>query len=153
MKYFNTLYKSVIEKKSYSIIKGYDESEIHKAVDFSKKKLPESYIEFLTLMGRKSAFLGGGIYSINSLPILKEEAMAIMNISNKKFVLKDNDFVFWADGGIAFAYFNLDEGENPPVYGFISGQISDKCTEVSSNFSNFINSLHNGENIWAHLFE
>ena len=44
----------------------------------------------------------------------------------------------------AFAFFNLCEGENPPVYGFMENQNSDELIMMTKTFTEFLEKSYSG---------
>lgn len=105
--------------------------------------LPKAYIEFLKTMGNGTGdrFLSG--YSCFSKEIfnLKDWAMEILYENENTELLNKSDYVFMMMQGIVFWYFDLNDGDDPPVYeydeyGSVNGQI------VCNHFSIFINNLY-----------
>jgi hypothetical protein len=52
--------------------------------------------------------------------------------------LPDNTFVFWMHQGYQFAFFYLNQGENPPVYFYYEGRTKDDFELVENSFTDFL---------------
>ena len=84
--------------------------------------LPEVYKEFLRLMGK-----GAGNYMRGS-SVFYDELLSLRDGANR--LVEENDlpplppdaFVFWMHQGYQAAYFNLHDGDDPPVYYFTEGK-------------------------------
>lgn len=111
--------------------------------------LPVAYMEFLRTMGggqgvidknappADSGFMEGEDFYINELFGLKEAGIELMKADNSACALKDDDFVFWMSQGVMFAFFNINEGYDPPVYFYSEGD-PNGVKKVSDSFSEFI---------------
>lgn len=87
-----------------------------------KYKLPCEYLDFLNSFGYASgSFLKYHDCFIKDLPDIQED-VKIITMNNGLTPLPKNAFVFWSYQGYEFAYFNLDEGDNPPVFYFAEGE-------------------------------
>lgn len=118
----------------------------------SNKKLPESYIQFLEQMGAgtQNGFLIGNSCFVNELPHLKEWSKELLNENNFERHLTNNDFVFWMSQGYQFAFFKLDEGDNPPVYYYREGTNQSDFVKIAETFTGF---LHRMETRDKYLFD
>ncbi len=112
--------------------------------------LPVAYMEFLRVMGgggegvidknnppEREPFMVGEDFYIDKLFDLKEWGKELLEENNAPFALKDDDFVFWMSQGVMFAYFNINEGYDPPVYFYSEGDNA-PAKKVSDSFSEFI---------------
>lgn len=111
--------------------------------------LPTAYMEFLRVMGggdgvidknnppEREPFMVGEDFYIDMLFELKERGVELLKENNAPFELKDDDFVFWMSQGVMFAYFNINEGYDPPVYFYSEGDNA-PAKKVSDSFSEFI---------------
>lgn len=135
--------KETLIEKGIELVPG----TIEQVNDFIEKnnykKLPKTYVEFLLAMGNgtNNGFLRGHSCFFNELDDLKEGAEELLSEDNSKLKLPDNSLVFWMSQGCMFAFFNLDEGDNPPVYFYkeLSQQkdfmkITNSITEFLSRF-------------------
>lgn len=87
-----------------------------------KVSLPEVYKQFLHLMGKGAGeYMKGSSVFYDHLFSLREWAKELL-IENNMEPLPETAFVFWMHQGYQAAYFNLNEGDDPPVYYFSEGQ-------------------------------
>ena len=102
--------------------------------------LPKAYIEFIKTMGNGTGdrFLSG--YSCFSKEIfnLKDWAMEILYENDDTELLNKSDYVFMMMQGIVFWYFDLNDGDDPPVYeydeyGSVNGQRGCIPNRVNAN--------------------
>lgn len=105
--------------------------------------LPASYIEFLKTMGGGSGygFLAGESVFTDELFNLKEWGLELLEENNSSCKLSDDDFVFWMSQGCMFGYFNIYEGDDPPVY-FYTENEPDTIRKISNHFSEFIYNMY-----------
>ncbi len=105
--------------------------------------LPLAYMEFFKKMGGGSGhgFLVGESVFIDELFYLKEWGIELLKENNSICKLSDNDFVFWMSQGCMFGFFNIDEGDDPPVY-FYTENEPDTIKKVSNHFSEFIYNMY-----------
>ncbi len=134
MKYINTVER--ILKQWGVIYKGCSTRQIDLIEHQINQKLPSCYVEFLKTMGydmdrkddnSRGGFVGESIFYDNvygdytNKDGLKEQ----LEEDGKEELLAqidDNVFVFFSSQGYIYAFFKLDEGDNPPVYGYQEGQ-------------------------------
>lgn len=141
MNYSMKQLKETLIDKRIELVPG----TIEQVNDFKKKNnyesLPKSYVEFLLAMGNgtNNGFLRGHSCFFNELNSLNNWAKELLSDDNSPLSLHDKDVVFWMSQGCMFTFFNLDEGDNPPVYFYkeLSQQkdfmkISDSLTEFLS---------------------
>lgn len=136
MNYLNKLYQVAKEKRC--TIKGCTDEEIKTVQQYASQKLPECYIEFLQIMGKEAYFLTGYNYNFAEVMHLRGSAESMMFEAygdNGLTFLRKDDFVFFDSQGCTCCFFNLTEGDNPPVY-FYSGLLTQpvKITETLSAF-------------------
>ena len=101
--------------------------------------LPASYMEFLQVMGGGSGhgFLVGESIFTDELFYLKKWGIELLEENNSICKLSDKDFVFWMSQGCMFCYFNIYDGDDPPVY-FYTENESNRIKKVSNHFSEFM---------------
>ncbi len=111
--------------------------------------LPPVYMEFLRTMGggqgivnqntppERDGFMVGEDFYINELFGLKEAGIELLKEDNSPYTLKDDDFIFWMSQRVMFAFFNINEGYDPPVYFYSEGD-PNGVKKVSDSFSEFI---------------
>ena len=82
--------------------------------------LPKAYIELLELIGAGTSapFWTGCEFFIRDIPLLKKYAQETLSDNLSTVELKNDDFVFWMSQGTIFCFFNIKEGDNPPIYFF-----------------------------------
>lgn len=102
--------------------------------------LPQVYKQFLQLMGK-----GAGVYMQGS-SVFYDELFSLREWANELLVendmepLPDSAFVFWMHQGYQMAYFNLNEGDDPPVYYFTEGQTSNIFQLKEKSLTDFFSS-------------
>jgi hypothetical protein len=144
MKYLNKLLTK-IDTKAISF-SGLSQLEIDKISALSTMPLPISYLEFLETMGKDMSrkdqshhgFLVGIDVFYRYIPQLKEGAFELLQEDNSKLNLKSNDFVFYSAQGCDFAFFKLDEGDNPPIYYYREGSNQNTFKKIAESFSSFL---------------
>ena len=100
-------------------------------------KLPEQYIKFMRYAGN-GQFWRGSSYSFFEVCRLKKYAEEILIENEFSHCLKDDDFVFWMHCGYMFYFFNLNEGDNPPVYYYSECDNMTDFIKCSERFTDFI---------------
>jgi len=106
--------------------------EIRKIKKMAGGKLPEVYLLFLETMGKRGGdFMKGSDAFYGQLDKLKEDAVEILREQNFT-ELPEKSFVFWMHQGYQFAFFKLDEGDDPPVYFYLEGQKENDFTTKES---------------------
>lgn len=149
MKFINELIKKLEQKnicmkrsthqqmeELYSIVKG--------------KNLPKAYIEFMSIMGNgtEGNYMGGNSCFMNEIYDLKQGAIELLEENESINVLTDDDFVFWMSQGCMFCFFNLTEGDNPPVY-FYNESGEDRFIKIADSVVEFlVNRLEMNKNIF-----
>jgi hypothetical protein len=143
MKYLNNLFNQLKEKGIQ--LKPCTGEEIEKIKGIQFKKLPDSYIEYLSLTGGGcgSNFLKGHSCFVSEIPYLKKWANELLDENRFLTKLGESDFVFWMSQGYQFAFFNLDEGDDPPIYYYREGSGQSKFEKISSSFSEFLLAMLN----------
>ena len=114
-----------------------------------KRKLPQAYLEFMSVMGNQTdhCFMVGESCFMNEIFDLKEGAMELLEENESKHTLTDDDFVFWMSQGYMFAFFKLNEGNNPPIY-FYSEVKEDQYVKIANSLTDFYMSyLKNDPNL------
>lgn len=103
-------------------------------------KLPLQYVEFLKLMGNgtSNGFLRGESCFINELPDLKNWSIELLEENDFNYQLEDLDFVFWMSQGYQFAFFKLNEGDNPPIYYYREGTSQETFIKITDSFTEFL---------------
>ncbi|HAY3544981.1 TPA: SMI1/KNR4 family protein [Elizabethkingia anophelis] len=109
--------------------KGISELEIAKLESEFKIKFPQAYKEFLFLGGKREFILEGWSTEAQYLDWIQaniKQSMDDVNLKLKPF------FVFAEYNNNQCLFFFLNDGENPPIYGYDEGKIytNDKGEEV-----------------------
>lgn len=105
---------------------------------YFKIKLPCDYIKFLSMMGNGAVgFMTGSDVFGDVLLELKDWAKDVI-IDNQLPELPDNSFVFWMHQGYQFAFFKLNEGDNPEVYFFTEGKGLKEFIKIENSFTDFL---------------
>lgn len=135
MKYLGEITDKMLAKNVQLI--PCNEKQVETLEDGIGKRMPECYREFLLTMGVNtipdktkddwygySGFSGEDVFWDNDL-IDMQSALSEQLVEDERpdlvGKLKDTSFLFFISQGYIFAFFDLDEGENPPVYGYIEG--------------------------------
>jgi len=115
------------------------EAEVHALEQRLGLLLPEVYKEFLLWMGHGAGrLMRGSRFFYQDLPGLREAAVTLLNENNVPALLPKEAFVFYMHQGYQFAFFQVSEGNDPPVYYYNEG--ADEKTFVISHrrFSEFL---------------
>jgi SMI1/KNR4 family protein SUKH-1 len=119
-------------------LRGCSMREVAKIETFFSVKLPLAYREFLVSMGKDAGtFMKGSSVFYNEIFELKEGSIELLKEDNFK-PLPGNAFVFWMHQGYQFAFFNLDEGDNPPVYFYYQGEGYEDFERKEDSFTDFL---------------
>lgn len=107
------------------------------------KNLPKSYVDFLLAMGNgtTNGFLRGHSCFFNELKDLNTWAKELLNDDNSHLKLSHKNLVFWMSQGCMFAFFNLDEGDNPPVYFYRELSQQKDFMKISDSFTEFLSRI------------
>ncbi|MBL3656022.1 SMI1/KNR4 family protein [Fulvivirga sediminis] len=116
---------------------------IEQVNDFKKKNnyknLPKSYVDFLLAMGNgTSDFLQGESCFFNELPNLQKWGKELLDEDNSHLKLSQKNLVFFMSQGCMFAFFNLDEGDNPPVYLYRELSQQEDFKKITNSFTEFL---------------
>jgi hypothetical protein len=128
---------SIICQNDANIL-GCTKKELKLIQSITHVKFPSSYLVFLELMGKKAFFLEGDSCFINELPFLNTWANEITSHHKHDIQLKEDDFVFWMSQGVMFCFFNLNEGEDPPIYCYKEGSNQETFIKISETFTDFL---------------
>jgi SMI1-KNR4 cell-wall len=102
------------------------------------QNMPAQYREFLLAIGHGAGeFFQGTDIFLSALDGLKDEAIGLLRENDEDVTLTDDAFVFSMHQGYEFAYFNMADGGDPPVYQYVEGNGSPVLTW--SSFSEFLN--------------
>ncbi len=127
---------------------GCSDEELKKIIEHFDFELPAVYLEFLKLMGRQFGEVPEHLYKDlgwRNFDYAKENALRLIQHSGKPITLMPRDIVFWLDG-YGFAFFNVLDGDNPPVYGFAKAQMADEFIKIANSFTIFIDNIRNNNN-------
>ena len=102
-------------------------------------ELPLAYVEFLNLMGAgtNSVYFQGESCFTDELFHLNEWGRELLLENDSIHTLEDSDFVFFMSQGCMFCYFNLAEGNDPPVY-FYTENRPNSVKKIADKFSDFL---------------
>ena len=126
-----------LERKGCDL-KACSGKDVAKIEEFFKIELPAFYKEFLLTMGKSAGqFMRGNSVFYNEIFDLREGSIELLNENDFK-ELPENTFVFWMHQGYQFAFFYLDQGDNPPVYFYYEGKTKDNFELKENSFSNFL---------------
>ncbi len=132
--FFNNLKRSGQSSK-FEIV---SEEEINDFVsNLVPQILPQAYIDFMHYAGHGQYWMGSD-YSFECVKYLKEYAKELLIENEFSYQLQDDDFVFWMHQGYIFCFFNLNEGDNPPVYFYDEGKDMIEFEKCSSYFTDAV---------------
>lgn len=149
MKFINELLER-LEQKNICMKRSTDQQmeELYSIV--KGKNLPKAYIEFMSIMGNgtEGHYMGGDSCFMNEIFDLKQGAIELLEENESINLLTDDDFVFWMSQGCMFCFFNLAEGDNPPVY-FYNESGEDRFIKIADSVVEFlVNRLEMNKNIF-----
>lgn len=112
------------------------------------KVLPVAFIEFLENLGKgtegRAKFMKGEDCYYERLLRLTDGAREILLENDSSLKLDENVFVFWMSQGCMFCFFELDKGDNPPVY-LYSEAGEDRFIKISEKYTDFLMDYLNNE--------
>lgn len=113
-----------IDKSNVLEFHGCSHDEIRKLMkNQSVEKLPNIYIDFMLKLGKNcpgSVFTGEDLY-YDSVLELKDVFADFLEYEKAEWEISDNIFIFWTHHDYKFYFFDVAEGDNPPIYVFIQG--------------------------------
>ena len=121
-----------------------DEQDIHRLLDIWGT-LPMAYIEFLHVMGEGTGngFLIGHDCFIDTIFSLKSWALELLEENNEtELFIKDTYFVFMMIQGMNFFFFDITDGDDPPVY-LYDEEYPHEFRKISDTFSHMIIDFYN----------
>ena len=131
-------------------LKGCTQLQINKIEEIAGNKLPQCYIEFLEVMGiytnadnspdneyNYTGFEGESMFYEDLFDNKEALEEQLEEDSRTDLQLTDNDFVFFCHQGYIFAFFKLDEGDNPPVYGYQEGYKGETFPKLTDTLVEF----------------
>lgn len=118
--------------RGYGMIGCWD-FQIRKMEKYFDIKFPPMYRDFLKLMGRGAGkFLACENAFYPELFANREALEFHLKDVKSDFVLKKSHFVFLNHAGYIFGFFDTEEGDDPPTYGFDEDE---KLVKVTESFS------------------
>jgi hypothetical protein len=119
-------------------LKGCTEEEILSIEDHFQVRLPESYRDFLSLMGRSAGdFLVGSGYAFPEVLEFRKDAEELLRDRLPDFKLDAVDFVFFHHQGYTFEWFRCcDRADDPPVSMFTDSEKEPRI--VRASFSDWL---------------
>ena len=116
-----------------------DISELEKKFDV---KLPNNYIEFLKILGKRSdGFLQGTDFLYDKLFKLKQYAIDLLKENKANYVLGKDDFVFMSHQGYQFLFFKCNDDK--AIYCYEDGDSN--IQKVYDNFEEWFSDTCNDE--------
>lgn len=119
---------------------GCNNEELIKISNQVKSDLPGAYKDFLKIAGREFNSYDQIRFGWDGISNIKNVVKHYLRISGKTVKIKESDVFFWQDE-YNFGLFNLEEGENPPIYWFYICQAENKFCKVANSFTEFIELL------------
>lgn len=137
-KNFKEFFKFLSEQGRNDLYEMVDNRTICDFVEsFYPHKLPEQYLEFMHYAGNGQFWVGSS-YNFLEVPKLKKYAEELLIENEFSHILNDDAFVFWMHGGYMFYFFNLNEGDDPPVYYYSECDNMKDFIKCSESFTGFI---------------
>lgn len=137
IKYLNEVL-TILKKHSVGLLPC-SELEIQKLEEYIGRELPQAYKEYLGTMGKYSGIVNVGTNCFyDDLFEIKQDAIELLLENKIDVKLPDDSFVFYMHQGYQFLFFKLDEGENPPVYGYNEGSAVPYFETCCDSFSNYL---------------
>ncbi len=128
---------SIFLKKRGNNLKPVNSNKIQQIEGVYNIVLPETYKQFLLLMGNGAgAFMRGSSVFFDELFYLKQGVQELIEENNLETIPEDA-FVFWMHQGYQAAYFRLSEGNDPPVYYFSEGKKTDRFELKEKSLTDF----------------
>lgn len=138
MKFINELVLRLEQKNIY--MKKCTRNQMKNLICISKKgKLPQAYVEFISVMGNgtEGKFMVGDSCFMDEIGDLRQGAFELLKENKSKNTLTDEDFVFWMSQGCMFCFFKLNEGDNPPIY-FYNESGKDELIKIADSLTEFL---------------
>ncbi len=143
----------VSKTNNSELTEGYLLSEIESYFDKKINILPKTYVDFLIKIGKES-FCLNYYYSLNKLELFRDSAERLTKNNIPQLHLDHNDFIFIMNEGYIFAYFKLNEGDDPAVYGFAEGVNQQNFEKLTASLSEFFERiLKTDEDLFDNLFK
>jgi len=115
---------------------GCSKSDVKRIESYFGIELPFVYKEFLYCMGKDAdLFMKGSSAFYKEIFYLREDFQDTLDEYEKS--LPDNTFVFWSHQGYQFAFFYLDQGDNPAVYFYYEGKNSENFEKKENSLTDF----------------
>lgn len=141
---YKDFFDNIVKGNNIKNNSGYSEESVSLLESQMDIELPMTYKLYLLSLGQSTVPFEYATKSIDSLPAMRKKAQQLLGQSSENLCLNDNDFVFLLNEGFMFLFFKLNEGDDPPVYGFAEEQRSSGFPQISLSFTNLIQSLSEG---------
>lgn len=126
-----------IVRKSGSWAVGLDQSKIDRIEENFNVRLPIVYRVFLSIMGKGAGqYMRGSSVFFNEIYLLRDGAEELLKGNNFRPLPKDV-FVFWMHQGYQFAFFYLNQGDDPAVYYYCEGTKESDFIRITKTLSEF----------------
>lgn len=113
------------------------EEELNSIKLMCQESLPESYMDFMKIMGKGAGdFMKGSSVFYDELFDIREGAQDLLCENGLKTLTSDC-FVFWMHQGYQFAFFMLGDEEDPNVFFYYEGKAEIEDTKMK--FTEFLN--------------
>ena len=126
-----------LENKGCNLI-GCSNKEIAKIEDLYGIELPQTYKDYLLAMGKSADdYMKGSSVFYDEIFDLKDGSSRLLQENDFKS-LPENAFVFWMHQGYQFAFFYLNEGDDPPVYFYYEGANDREFVRKEESLTDFL---------------
>ena len=137
-KNFNDFFKFLSDCGLCDTLKFVSDTDFNRFLkDIAPINLPKAYLDFMRYAGYGGFFVGSD-YGIHKAKHLNGYAKELLEENDFPHKLGENDFVFFMHQGYAFYFFNLAEGENPPVYYYNECENQTDFVKCYDSFTDFI---------------
>jgi SMI1 / KNR4 family (SUKH-1) len=165
MKYLNKVISKFISRNA--ILMPCTDEEVEKVKLLVDGNLPDCYIEFLKTMGKEviqnenrpdyfdyGSFTGNSVYYYKGIEQNngKDGLRGLLEDDESKLTVPNKAFVFYGSQGILYAFFKIDEGDNPPVYGYAEGFEGEEFPKIADTLSQFYEDYLEHKNVFSKLF-
>lgn len=125
-------------KRNCKVI-GCTDKEIQSLESYFNITLPGEYKEFLRIMGKGAGdFMKGSSVFFNDIFDLQKESESLLNENNFKKLPKDA-FVFFMHQGYQFAFFLINNDDNPKIFYYSEVETTEDFDVFSETFIEFLN--------------
>jgi len=133
-------FKKYVDKNYIHRNEGYSKEEIEEKKSLYSLPFPQMYLDFLEIAGKEfNTHLEIG-WGFENLEGNNNSLVESANSFSKELILDNSNIVFWS-GELKDRFFNLKEGNNPPVYTYSMFQAEKLPKKITNSFTEFIDHI------------